>query len=109
MTWHDNTIPADEIWLKLGGDKGHGSFKLNMQVVNTAHPNSVKNTTLLTVFKAGDSIVNLHTALSQYKTQIEELQGMQWRLKMILFYTFKMFKSNITQRLDHKGVLFRRL
>ena len=75
MTWHDDTIPANEIWIKLGGDKGRGSFKLNMQVVNTVHPNSIKNTTLLAVFKAGDSIVNLYTALSQYKTQFEHFSG----------------------------------
>lgn len=79
MTWHNGAIPSDEVWVKLGGDKGHGSFKLNLQIVNTAHPNSIKNTTLVALFKAGDSIVNLHTALSQYKTQIQELQGMKWR------------------------------
>ena len=33
LTWHD-TIPSNEVWVKLGGDKGHGSFKINMQVVN---------------------------------------------------------------------------
>ena len=37
------------------GDKGQGSFKFNMQVVNTLFPNAVKNTVLLAVFKAGDS------------------------------------------------------
>ena len=92
--------------MKIGGDKGRGSFKLNMQVVNTVHPNSIKNTTLLAVFKAGDSIVNLHIALSQYKTQIEELQGMQWRLIKFIFLSYKV-KHVQTQRLDHSSVLFR--
>ncbi len=36
LTWHDGAIPSDEIWVKLGGDKGRGSFKLNLQLVNTA-------------------------------------------------------------------------
>ena len=79
LTWHDGAIPSEEVWIKLGGDKGHGSFKLNLQVVNTTHPNSIKNTTLVAVFKAGDSIVNLHTALEQYQTHIKEIQGMKWR------------------------------
>ena len=37
LTWHDGTIPDDEIWLKLGGDKGGGYFKMNFQIVNTQH------------------------------------------------------------------------
>ena len=41
--WHDGTIPDDEIWLKLGGDKGGGYFKMNFQIVNTPAPNSVHN------------------------------------------------------------------
>ena len=65
--------------MKLGGDKGHGSFKLTMQVMNVAHPNSTRNTTLLAVYKAGDNLHNLHTALDQYKVHVDELQGMQWR------------------------------
>ncbi len=76
MTWHDGAIPSDEIWVKLGGDKGRGSFKLNLQLVNTAHPNSMKGTTLLSVFKAGDTVINLHTALDMYREHVIESQGM---------------------------------
>ena len=50
-----------------------GSFKFNLQLCNTEHPNSQKSTTLVSVFKAGDSTTNLHTALDMYK---EQLQGM---------------------------------
>lgn len=63
--------------MKLGGDKGRGSFKFNMQLVNTERPNSVKNTALLSVFKAGDSTTNLHTALDMYQEHIKEAQGMK--------------------------------
>lgn len=77
LTWHDGAIPSSELWLKLGGDKGHGSFKLTLQLVNTCHPNSVKETTLLSVFRAGDSTMNLHTALDMYQEHIKEAQGMQ--------------------------------
>ena len=76
MNFHGGVIPDDEIWIKLGGDKGHGSFKFNLQLVNTAHPNSVKNTVLLSVFRAGDTITNLHTALDMYKEHVMECQGM---------------------------------
>ena len=78
LTWH-GAIPTSEIWIKLGGDKGHGSFKLNMQVINTSHPNSIKNTTVLAVYKASDTPTNLRTALNQYQTHVEEMQGMSWR------------------------------
>ena len=79
LTWHDNTIPSSEVWIKVGGDKDRGSFKLNMQVVNVSKPNSTRNSTLLAVFQAGDSTTNLHTALDQYREQITEIQGMKWR------------------------------
>ncbi len=69
-------IPDSELWLKIGGDKGHGSFKLNLQLVNTSSPNSMKNTRVLSMFKAGDSTLNLHTALGMYKEHINEAQGM---------------------------------
>ena len=62
---------------KLGGDKGRGSFKLNMELVNTKAPNSVKNTTLLSIFKAGDSTTNLHTAIDKFKEHVIEAQGMK--------------------------------
>ena len=78
LTWH-GVIPTDEIWLKIGGDKGRGSFKLNIQLCNIPHPNSQKNTYLLSMFMAGDSTTNLHTALDMYKEQISEIQGMNLR------------------------------
>ncbi len=51
LSWHDDTIASNEVWVKLGGNKGHGSFKMNLQVVNVTH--------LLAVYKAGDSTTNL--------------------------------------------------
>ncbi len=81
LTWHDGAIPSNEIWVKLGGDKGRGSFKLNLQLVNTSHPNSMKGTALLSVFKAGDTVTNLHTALDMYREHVIEAQGMQIKYK----------------------------
>ncbi len=76
LTWHQGAIPSNELWVKLGGDKGHGSFKLNLQLVNTANPNSIKRTVLLSIFKASDTTTNLHTALTMYKEHVLESQGM---------------------------------
>ena len=69
--------PEDELWVKLGGDKGRGSFKFNLQLCNTIAPNSMKNTALLSVFKAGDITTNLHTALDMYREHVKEAQGMK--------------------------------
>ena len=79
LTWH-GVIPPDEVWIKLGGDKGRGSVKMNMQVVNVKNPNSIKNTSLFAVFEGDDSVVNLHTVLDPYKQQVKEMQGMDWGL-----------------------------
>ena len=78
LTWHNGAIPSDER-IKFGGDKGHGSFKFNLQLCNVDHPNSIKNTVLLSVFKAGVTIVNLHTCLDMYKEHVQEVQGMELR------------------------------
>lgn len=79
LTNHGGAIPSDELWFKIGGDKGRGSFKFNIQLVNIPHPNSVKKTKLLAVFKAGDSTTNLHVALDRYREHIKEVQGMKIR------------------------------
>ncbi|KAL5468733.1 hypothetical protein EMCRGX_G029843 [Ephydatia muelleri] len=79
LTWHNGVIPASEIWIKLGGDKGGGTFKMNFQIVNLAAPNSVNNTCVFCCFEADDSYTNLHIALERYKEQVEHLQGMTWR------------------------------
>ena len=31
LTWHDGIIPDTEIWVKLGGDKGGKTFKMNFR------------------------------------------------------------------------------
>ena len=66
LTWHNDVIPANEIWVKVGGDKVGdvlNTFKTNFQIVNVPAPNSVHNTSC---FEAGDSVINLH---SRYGTK----------------------------------------
>ena len=52
--------------MKFGGDKGHGSFKFNMQLCNTDHPNSQKRNVLVSMCLAGDCSTNLHVCLDMY-------------------------------------------
>lgn len=79
LTWHNGIIPATEIWVKIGGDKGGGSFKFNFQIVNTISPNSVQNTCVFSCFEASDSYMNLHMILNRYQTQIKFIESMTWR------------------------------
>lgn len=79
LTWHSGAIPSNEIWIKLGGDKGGSSFKTSVQVVYVDKPNSVKNSCVFAVFEAPDSFTNLKIALGQFKNQIEGIQLAQWK------------------------------
>ena len=76
LTWHNGAIPNQQLWVKIGGDKGHGSFKLNLQLCNVENPNSRQNTCLVSVFMAHDTRANLWTALRPYSEQLIELEGM---------------------------------
>ena len=76
LTWHEGFIPANEIWLKIGGDKGGWMI---FQIVHVATPNSVHNICIFSCFAAGDSVTNLHVALDRFKDQVEHLHGIKWR------------------------------
>ena len=78
LTWHD-TLPEEEIWVKLGGDKGGSCMKVHAQLCNVLLPNSPKNTSVFTAFEAPDTAVNLHIALSRYQDQVLQLQSLMWR------------------------------
>eukprot|EP00117_Sycon_ciliatum_P007256 scpid43741/ scgid10443/ len=68
-------IPDQEIWLKLGGDHGGGSFKFVMQIANVATPNSLSNTIPLCVFEAQDTPAYLEIALRMYRPDVESLRS----------------------------------
>jgi len=72
-------IPPDEIWVKIGGDKGGGSFKMNFQICNVGCPNSRMNTCVFCIFLAYDSVTNLHVGLDKYCQQVKDLQTRKWR------------------------------
>ncbi|CAH1242539.1 Hypp6816 [Branchiostoma lanceolatum] len=60
LTWHAGKIPEKEIWVKVGGDHGGGSFKMAFQILNKERPNSKSNTTVFCIFNAKDSRENLN-------------------------------------------------
>lgn len=79
LTWHNGRIPLNELWVKLGGDKGGSSFKMNFQILNVNNPNSIHNTCVFLAFEASDSVLNLHVALDRYKDQVDDLQESEWK------------------------------
>ena len=79
VTWHQNTIPNDEVWVKVGGDKGGGSLKFCYQVANVHHPNKRASTTTVMMFNSDDSYENLSRTLPLISSQIEAFQDTTWR------------------------------
>ena len=79
VTWHNGAIPEDEVWLKLGGDKGGGTFKLCFQHLNVPTPNSPDNTCVFTMFEAPDSYINIKVALQQYTDVLKHMETRTWR------------------------------
>ena len=65
--------------MKLRGDKGGGTFKMNTQIVNVSAPNSVHHTCVFSCFAANDSVTNLHSGLDRFNDQANQLQGLKWQ------------------------------
>ena len=76
--WH-GIIPKDEVWIKVGGDKGGGMFTMNFQIVNTRTPNSVHNTCAFSCFEADDTVTNLHVALDRFRGEVTHIGTMKWK------------------------------
>lgn len=79
LTWHDGRLPQDEIWLKIGGDKGGGTFKMAVQLVNVLKPNSTKNTCVFSIFEAPDNVTNLTVMAQRFQHQVNSLESKQWK------------------------------
>ena len=78
MLVHHNHF-NNEIHIKIGGDHGGGSFKMNYQVANVLNPNSVDNTIVFSIFEAKDYRVNIKTCSQRFAEQINYLQQATWR------------------------------
>ena len=88
LTWHGGSIPSDQIWIKLGGDYGGGSFKMCLQVCNVEKPNSILNTIVFRIFKAQDTYTNLRIGLHSLSKEISELREARWDNKHFCLFGF---------------------
>lgn len=79
MTWHEGRLPADEIWIKIGGDKGGGTFKMALQIVNVLTPNSPNNTCVFCIYAGADSVTNLTVMAQRFEEQVNALELKQWK------------------------------
>ncbi|XP_072051203.1 uncharacterized protein [Amphiura filiformis] len=79
LTWHDGMIPDEEIWIKIGGDKGGKMMKMFFQLVNVSNPNSEANTRMFSCFEAKDSVINMDLTLEGFNEQLEALMNMTWQ------------------------------
>lgn len=59
-----------------------------LQIANVQHPNTVRNTIPICIFKEKDTPGNLETALGMYRAQVEELMRTSWRQKQIKVFFF---------------------
>ncbi|XP_072032273.1 uncharacterized protein [Amphiura filiformis] len=83
----------DEIWLKVGGDKGGSSTKLVGQFANQKDGCSADATNILGMFNATDTYDNLSEVFGLYHSQIADLMdiktiivnGIEKRLRIFLY------------------------
>ena len=59
LSRHNDKIQEDEIWVKIGGDHGRGSFKLMLQTAHVENPNSRTNTFLIIIENCKDTPQNI--------------------------------------------------
>ena len=70
LTWHNNVIPEDQIWIKVREDHGGGSFKMPLQIANVQSPNSKHNTFVICMVNAKDYRYNLREILCTYRKEV---------------------------------------
>ena len=84
LTWHD-VIPSDEVWIKLGGDKGGETFKMSFPIVNVPRPIVVPKIPVSSAALRLMTTLLTFIALDHFLDQVEELQRIKWRLVQIMF------------------------
>jgi hypothetical protein len=88
LNWHDGSIPKDQLWVKIGGDHGKGSFKLTMQVANLDKPNFKFNTVLIGMARVKDNYENVEKVMKIMKPGIESLKDLVWKEKKVHLFFF---------------------
>ena len=87
LSWHSG-IPEEEVWIKIGGDHGVNSLKLTLQIVNTEHPNSKRNTIVIAMAQVRDTHTNLERLFENMhlQEQILALQDHKWQGKSMKIF-----------------------
>ena len=84
LTCHSNTIPNNEIWVKIGGDHGKNSLKFTLQIANIERPNARQNTVVIAIAAVRDSHENIVRFLKGgLEDELTALQSHAWRDKTI--------------------------
>ena len=78
-------IPS-EVFSKIGGDRGQGSFKMSFQITNTNNPNKPENTVLFNVMEAKDMKSNLILGLQRFKAQVDQFSKVKWNLRAFFLW-----------------------
>ena len=87
LTWHCETIPEEEVWIKLGGDHGKKSLKFTLEIANTEKPNSKDNTIVIAKANVKDSFANIVRFVEQgIGEQIFKLADHFWKGKRICIF-----------------------
>ncbi|XP_072022414.1 uncharacterized protein [Amphiura filiformis] len=73
-TWEHEKF-NNEMWMKIGGDKGGTSTKLAYQLVNEVNANSRDGTNILAMFDAVDTGNNMKKVYDIYQDQLIDLQN----------------------------------
>ncbi|XP_038053533.1 uncharacterized protein LOC119725985 [Patiria miniata] len=69
---------------------------MDFQIVNVAHPNSIKNTVVFSCFEATDSMANIRRALPPIFEQLSVLSTLKWRgrsLRVFLFGDYELLNK----------------
>ena len=66
----------NEIYVKNQGDHDGESFKMSLQIVNTANPKSKDNTITFSIFEAKDYRINTLAEFQKFTKQVKDLKEM---------------------------------
>ena len=77
LTWHNGKIPEDKLFVKIGGDHGQGSMKMEFQLANVIKPNSSKKTVVFAIYEGKDTRNNLQTLLLPHADSLRELTALK--------------------------------
>eukprot|EP00731_Ephydatia_muelleri_P015665 Em0009g89a len=70
----------DEVWIKLGGDKGGETFEMSFPIVNVPCPIVVPKIPVSSAALRPMTMTLTFIALDRFQDQVEELQRIQWRV-----------------------------